>query len=189
MESKETGVTLLEIVVAMGIIALTSAAILGGFVFSRRINWRSESELRVAEFTQRVTEQLRSLPNLNPGIYVNPGYDKDPTTPDDPATPYDEDPSTPATDPFPASKNLCNVPVTVLAILTVPEQLRHFNTRVRCYVEDHRNGSRTEPPCRNQNPGRGINFNPLSNPPQQGQDDQVDIRWTKVMVDWDVPQQ
>lgn len=190
------GMTLLEIVIAMAIVALISSAIFGAFVFSRRISWRSESELRVAEFSQRVTEQLRSVVNqtntttgsglsLNAGLYVNPGYDKDPNTPDptNPLAPYDDDPSTEAIDPLPLTKDPCGRGATPIQALTIPEQLRRFNTRVICYVEDHLTKTGPDqdsnPPTCND-PPRGRDFNG---------DGQVDLRWARVVVDWDPPQQ
>lgn len=160
------GMTLLEIVIAMGIIALASSAIFGAFVFSRRMSWRSELELRVAEFTQRVTERLRSVTDresddglsLSAGIYVNPDYD------DDPAKPEKQQPAG----------------AIEIDALIPPAALTRFNVRVRCYVEDHLtdvDGDKV---------ARGINFNPGNG---AGEDNDVDIRWTRVVVDWSAFQQ
>lgn len=151
--------TLLEIVIAMGLIALASSAIFGAFVFSRRMSWRSESELRVAEFTQRVTERLRSVTDkdsdddlsLGAGIYVNPGYDDDPTEP---------------------GKQKPAGAVEIDALIP-PAALAGFNVRVLCYVEDHKTD-------RDGKDGpRGIDFD---------QDGVADILWTQVVVNWDAPQ-
>ena len=77
------GATLLEILVAMLVIGLVATGIITAFVFSRRVTWRSSTELSGSGFTVEVTESLRrainapqaTLPNnglsLKPGVYVD----------------------------------------------------------------------------------------------------------------------
>ncbi len=78
--SNKAGVTLLEILMGMLILALVSGGIFTAFVFGRRVNYRSESELMAYNAVQSVLEQLRlavqgaspgGLPQLAPGIYVD----------------------------------------------------------------------------------------------------------------------
>lgn len=178
---------MLEIVIAMGILALISAGIFGAVIFSRKISWRSESELRIAEFTQRITEQMRSVAaipgegsnpqnlSLKAGIYVNRQYpDADPTT-DGIQLQQRENPLgrkvTPIAALDPPSSNDMGVPL-------VPPWTR-FNVRVRCYVEDHLTDADGDGEARgiNLNHGTGV-----------GQDNDVDLRWVRVVVDWDSPQ-
>lgn len=77
------GATLLEILVAMMIIGLVATGIVTAFIFSRRITWRSGTELSGSGLVTEVAEALRGAVsgpittgpnaglNLNPGIYVD----------------------------------------------------------------------------------------------------------------------
>ena len=73
------GATLLEIMVAMLVIGLVATGILTAFVFSRRVTWRSGTELSGSGLVAETAEALRgavggNLPNglsLQPGIYVD----------------------------------------------------------------------------------------------------------------------
>ena len=74
----ETGATLLEILVAMLVIGLVATGIVTAFIFSRRVTWRSSTELSGSGFVTETAEALRSavvpLANglsLTPGIYVD----------------------------------------------------------------------------------------------------------------------
>ena len=74
-----TGTTLLEILVAMLVIGLVATGIVTAFIFTRRMTWRSGTELSSASLVTEVAEGLRGaaagpLPNgltLTPGIYVD----------------------------------------------------------------------------------------------------------------------
>ena len=59
MKYKTAGVTLLEIVMAMLILALVTGGIFTAFVFSRRVNWRTEGELLAQNYSAQVAEDLR----------------------------------------------------------------------------------------------------------------------------------
>ncbi len=77
------GATLLEVLVAMLIIGLVATGIVTAFIFSRRVSWRSGTELSGAGFVNETGEALRgavggtitSGPNaglsLVPGVYVD----------------------------------------------------------------------------------------------------------------------
>lgn len=84
---KERGATLLEILIAMLIVALVAGGILSAFVFSRRVTLRSGAEMTVDTLAQEVAEDLRlavagNTPNLNiplaEGIYIGTDYVGDP---------------------------------------------------------------------------------------------------------------
>jgi len=81
------GVTLLEILVAMLIVGLVATGIVISFIFSRRMTWRSSTELSSAGLVTEVAENLRgavgvgALANglsLQPGIYSNAGMQNSP---------------------------------------------------------------------------------------------------------------
>ena len=80
------GATLLEILIAMVIIGMVAGGIMTAFVFSRRVSWRSGTELSAASFVQDVTDGLRQavsnpIPGgltLAPGIYVDEGMQNPP---------------------------------------------------------------------------------------------------------------
>lgn len=82
---RSAGATLLEILVAMLIIGLVATGIITAFIFSRRVSWRSGTELSGSSLVTEVAENLRSavaapLANglsLNPGIYVDEGMNDD----------------------------------------------------------------------------------------------------------------
>ena len=73
------GATLLEILMAMLVIGLVATGILTAFIFSRRVTWRSSTELSSAGLMTETIEMLRGAINadlanglsLQPGIYVN----------------------------------------------------------------------------------------------------------------------
>jgi len=73
------GTTLLEILVAMLVIGLVATGIVTSFIFSRRVTWRSGTELSSSSLVTEVAEGLRGaiggdLPNglsLAPGVYVD----------------------------------------------------------------------------------------------------------------------
>lgn len=73
------GATLLEIIIAMLVIAMVAAGIMSAFVFSRRVTWRSGTELSAAGLTKQTVDDLRMAiggpaPNglsLAAGIYVD----------------------------------------------------------------------------------------------------------------------
>lgn len=78
--SGRRGATLLEVIIAMVIIALVAAGMMGAFVFSRRATWRSGTELSAAVLAQQSADGLRLAaatgvaPDgllLAPGIYVD----------------------------------------------------------------------------------------------------------------------
>ena len=80
MRQGQAGVTLLEIVMAMLILALVTGGIFTAFVFGRRVNWRTEGELLAQNYTSQVAEDLRLAINgaspatglrLVPGVYVD----------------------------------------------------------------------------------------------------------------------
>ena len=79
------GSTLLEVLIAMLIIGMVASGILTAFVFSRRIGWRSSTELSGGSLVTEVAESLRdsilgTLPNgisLEPGIYVGEDMNDD----------------------------------------------------------------------------------------------------------------
>ncbi len=75
-----SGVTLLEILVAMLILGLVTGGIFTAFVFARRTNVRSEGELIGYNHVNSILEQVRlatggpspgGLPLLAPGVYVD----------------------------------------------------------------------------------------------------------------------
>ena len=78
-ERADRGATLLEIIIAMVIIAVVAAGIMNAFVFSRQVTWRAGTELSGAGLTRQTVDELRQaitapLPNgltLQPGIYVD----------------------------------------------------------------------------------------------------------------------
>ena len=77
--SGKRGVTLLEILLAMLIFALVASGVFTAFVFSRKVSWRSETEIMVQSQVQQIMEKLRlaatgPLPDgttLVPGYYVD----------------------------------------------------------------------------------------------------------------------
>ncbi|MBI3333285.1 MAG: prepilin-type N-terminal cleavage/methylation domain-containing protein [Candidatus Omnitrophica bacterium] len=79
MEDRSAGLTLLEILLAMLILALVTGGIFTAFVFGRRTGYRSESELIAAASIQGVAEELRLAVSgdsptgltLSPGLYVD----------------------------------------------------------------------------------------------------------------------
>ena len=86
------GVTLLEVIIAMLILALVTSGIFGAFVFSRSVGLRSESQLGMMNVGQRILEDLRSRPrgiavmaNLPAGIYCDDVMLRN-TPPIDPST-------------------------------------------------------------------------------------------------------
>ena len=78
---KQRGATLLEVIIAMVIIAMVAAGSMSAFVFGRQVTWRSGTELSAAGLTKQTIDALRmavgaNAPNglsLQPGIYVDPG--------------------------------------------------------------------------------------------------------------------
>lgn len=67
------GATLLEILVAMLVVGLVATGLITAFVFSRRMTWRSNTELSAAGLVIETTEALRNAVanslSLTPGIY------------------------------------------------------------------------------------------------------------------------
>ena len=82
------GATLLEILVAMLVIGLVATGIITAFIFSRRVTWRSGTELSSSGLVTEVAEGLRGAisgptPNgltLQPGIYVDQNMQNAPAT-------------------------------------------------------------------------------------------------------------
>lgn len=83
MRRAQRGATLLEIIVAMVIIGMVAGGILTAFVFSRKVTWRSGTELTGAGLVQQTADRLRGVVNagagggaggltLAPGIYADP---------------------------------------------------------------------------------------------------------------------
>lgn len=76
---RQRGATLLEVIIAMVVIAMVAAGIMNAFVFSRRVGWRSGTELSGAGLAKEAVDALRAAipgtaPNglsLAPGIYVD----------------------------------------------------------------------------------------------------------------------
>ncbi|MCM8794623.1 MAG: prepilin-type N-terminal cleavage/methylation domain-containing protein [Candidatus Omnitrophica bacterium] len=70
------GVTLLEIMLAMLIFTLVTGGVFSAFVFSRKVNWRSETEIMVQHHIQEVQEKLRLAVAgaLADGTTLAPGY-------------------------------------------------------------------------------------------------------------------
>ena len=75
-----SGVTLLEILIGMLILGLVTGGIFTAFVFGRRVNIRSETELVGYTCLQATMEQVRlsvggnspgGLPKSTPGVYVD----------------------------------------------------------------------------------------------------------------------
>ena len=87
MNRKVSGATLLEIIIAMLVIAMIAAGIMTAFSFSRQVTHRSGGELQSMGFVQDISEQLRGavqapLANgltLAPGIYVDSNMKHPPT--------------------------------------------------------------------------------------------------------------
>ena len=80
VEKNSSGVTLLEILIGMLILGLVTGGIFTAFVFGRRVNIRSETELAGYNSVQAVMEQVRlsvggnspgGLPKTTPGVYVD----------------------------------------------------------------------------------------------------------------------
>lgn len=75
----QRGVTLLEILIAMLLLGMVTAGIMGAFVFSRQLAWRSHAELAASAMAQGLSDRLRlavgaAAPDglvLDPGIYVD----------------------------------------------------------------------------------------------------------------------
>ena len=73
------GATLLEILVAMIVIGFVATGIITAYIFSRRVTWRSGTELSGASLVNETAETLRAavggpLANgltLAPGVYVD----------------------------------------------------------------------------------------------------------------------
>lgn len=77
--TREGGVTLLEIIIAMLLLGLVAAGVMGAFVFGRRVSVRSATELDAAAIQSQIVENLRQAVGgdspgglrLDPGIYVD----------------------------------------------------------------------------------------------------------------------
>ena len=75
----DKGVTLLEIIIAMLIIGMVAAGIMSAFVFSRRVSWRSGTELSGAGLAKQSVQDLRNAIagdtaqglSLAAGLYVD----------------------------------------------------------------------------------------------------------------------
>jgi len=76
MTGEQRGVTLLEILLAMLIFALVASGVFTAFVFSRKVSWRSETEIMVQSHVQRIMEKLRLAVtgDLADGTTLTPGY-------------------------------------------------------------------------------------------------------------------
>ncbi len=82
------GATLLEILVAMIIIGLVATGLITAFIFSRRMTWRSGTELSVANLAQQTAEILRTAGqvapppagqlSLAPGVYSDQNMQNSP---------------------------------------------------------------------------------------------------------------
>lgn len=87
----QAGATLVEILIAMLIIGLVATGIMTTFVFSRRVSWRSSTELSGTGMVSEIGEGLREAvggpaPNgltLEPGIYVDENMGMRPATAQD----------------------------------------------------------------------------------------------------------
>lgn len=83
-----SGATLLEILVAMLVIGLVSTGIVTAFIFSRRVTWRSGTELSGANLVQETAEILRTAGqvapppagelSLAPGVYSDQNMQNSP---------------------------------------------------------------------------------------------------------------
>lgn len=77
--SREGGVTLLEIIIAMLLMGFVAAGAMGAFVFGRRMSIRSATELDAAQLQSQIMENLRMAVGgpspggllLDPGVYVD----------------------------------------------------------------------------------------------------------------------
>ena len=87
MTKSASGATLLEILMAMVVIGLVAGGMLTAFVFSRRITWRSGTELSGAGLVNETVDGLRASISgggggglsLVPGIYVDQNMVSPPT--------------------------------------------------------------------------------------------------------------
>lgn len=83
--SREGGVTLLEIIIAMLLMGFVAAGAMGAFVFGRRMSIRSATELDAAQLQSQIMENLRMAVGgdspgglrLEAGIYIDDFYDLD----------------------------------------------------------------------------------------------------------------
>jgi hypothetical protein len=66
----------LEILLAMLVFALVTSGVFTAFVFSRKVSWRSETEIMVQSHVQELMEKLRLAvaANLADGTTLTPGY-------------------------------------------------------------------------------------------------------------------
>ena len=87
MTKSASGATLLEILMAMVVIGLVAGGMLTAFVFSRRITWRSGTELSGAGLINETADGLRAAISgggggglsLVPGVYVDQNMVNPPT--------------------------------------------------------------------------------------------------------------
>ena len=78
---RNAGSTLLEVLVAMMIMATVATGIITAFIFSRKVSWRSSTELSGAGLVTETADSLRGAVagpmanglTLEPGIYVDNG--------------------------------------------------------------------------------------------------------------------
>lgn len=181
----DSGVTLLEILLAMLILGLVTAGIFTAFVFSRQVSYRSEGELAVQGYIQQLADDLRkvvSVPPGSPGLGLEPGIYYDPNADYDPNTSGSQGPNNP-----------CGA--TLHSVLPSPlgssAAITRYQIRWRYYVEDHK--TRTESPCNDpNNPPRGRKFTPATDLNGDGDtndpgEDEPDLRWTRIVVDWTPP--
>ena len=172
---RQTGMTLLEILIAMLILALVTGSIFVAFTFSRQVDWRSETELTMANLSHRIGDELRLVVGgprtdglgLIPGIYVDPDYDED----QNPANGL-QNPPNPAGAPLTRLNASSNLRISVID----PSLLR-FKVRWKYYVENAPTNA-TPIDADGQNGAQGIDFDG---------DGDTDLFWTNVVVDW-VPQ-
>jgi len=89
VRKSQMGATLMEIIIAMVVIGMVATGILTAFVFSRRVTWRSGTELGGTGLVQQTAERLRASVNagagggpgglvLNPGIYTDTAMQNQP---------------------------------------------------------------------------------------------------------------
>ncbi len=170
MKSGRMGVTLLEIMLAMLIFALVTSGIFTAFAFSRKVSWRSETEIMVQGHIQRVTEKLRLAvaAALGDGTTLAPGYyvDNIMTSPPNSS-------SVPAVAPVKATW------------LNFPTELQRFQTAagegVYLYVEradENANGIADEDFDGDGLIGRDFNG-----------DNVTDLRRVRMRIKWTVPTQ
>ena len=80
MSRRDSGVTLLEVLMAMMILGMVTGGIFTAFVFARQVSYRSTSQLVALGMMRGTAEQLRSgAVGLSPGVYADDFMQNPPT--------------------------------------------------------------------------------------------------------------